>query len=288
LATILDQGSDIKRGANQFRQNHPKVKLLHDISHKLSLVMEYELKDDPQWSDYIKLITLTRKRVYQTELAAIMPQRQREKARFMDIGHLVEWPDRIHKSKRNGLLSIIAEERCQDYLGWINGFTEQLEEWKIMVGTVNMFKNTVREFGISQDVYLYLKIYLEEPAIEGDRLRNFILNVLGTVKEEVDKLDEGQTLICSTEVLESGFGKYKLINEGSQGITGSIVGMAAFVGKEPNINDIKEVMESCSVKAALEWIRQRFGKTIASLRKRFCSNKKGTNFDSRQDMAFSN
>src|SRR5262249_20246275 len=40
LATVLDQGSDIKMGAKLFQENHPSVKIIHDISHKLSNVME--------------------------------------------------------------------------------------------------------------------------------------------------------------------------------------------------------------------------------------------------------
>ena len=50
LANVLDQGSDIKMGARLFQQKHPKVKLLHDISHKLSNIMEHELTNDKNWS----------------------------------------------------------------------------------------------------------------------------------------------------------------------------------------------------------------------------------------------
>ena len=104
LANVLDQGSDIKMGARLFQQNHSIVELLHDISHKLSNVMEHELKNDKNWSAYLQELNMTRRRVFQTELSALMPKKQREKARFMDIGYLVNQPDRIKKSKENGCL----------------------------------------------------------------------------------------------------------------------------------------------------------------------------------------
>lgn len=286
LATVIDQGSDIKKGANQFQQNHHTVKVVHDISHKLSNVVEHELRNDTKWSDYIQQLNLTRRRVFQTEFAALMPKKQREKGRFMDISHLVYWPERILKSKLNGSLREIPEERYEDYLGWLEGFVAQLEVWGFMVGIVNLIKETVRIYGLSVEAYLYLEMYLEEASIKENGLQQFIFKVLNTVWEEVEKLDEGQTLICSTEVLESIFGKYKAINEGLHGITSNILGISTFVGKELNENEIKEMMEESSVKTAMEWVGQKFGKTLASLRRRFFPIFKKTEFDTGEEVVF--
>lgn len=288
LATISDQGPEMKKGSNQFRHNHPTVKLMYDISHKLSNVVEHELKDDVKWSEYIQKLNLTRRRVFQTEFAALMPKKQREKARFMDISHLVYFPERIRKNKKNGSFRTVSEERYQDYLGWIEDFSPHIEEWGFMVGIVDLIKGTIHAYGLSAEVYLYLKIFLEEAPIEGNRLKTFITKILDTVKVEVDKLDEGQIIICSTEVLESVFGKYKAINEGLHGITGNILGIATFVGKEKDENQIKEAMEKCSVKNAMIWVRQKFGKTLASLRKQFFPNQKRTKFDIEESVVFSN
>ena len=98
------------------------MKIFYDIAHKLSNVMEKKLKNDVIWAEYIKQLNMTRKRAYQTELAALMPAKQRAKARFMDIGYLVKWPERLAASKASGRLSSIPEERYQDYFGWIDEF----------------------------------------------------------------------------------------------------------------------------------------------------------------------
>ena len=44
----------LRMGARLFQESHPKVKLLHDISHKLSNVMEHELTNNKNWSEYIQ------------------------------------------------------------------------------------------------------------------------------------------------------------------------------------------------------------------------------------------
>jgi len=280
LAAVLDQGSDIKMGARLFQQKHPSLKVIHDISHKLSNLVEHELKNDIQWSEYVQRLNLTRRQVFQTELAALMPKKQREKARFMDIGHLVYWPERVRKSKANGYLCDISKERYEKYLGWIEeSFIEISRVWGFMEGVVKMIKEIVRMYGLSIDVYAYIKIFLEEADIEGERIQNFISKALNTVWEEVVKLDEGQTLICSTEVIESVFGKYKAINEGLHGITGNILGICTFVGGAKDVIEIKKAMEKCSVKTAIEFVRQKFGQTLSSLRKRYFPCFKRTKFD---------
>lgn len=286
LALVLDQGSDVKMGARLFQQNHKNVKILHDISHKLSNAMEHELKNDKKWSEYIKELNLLRRRVFQTELAALMPKKQREKARFMDIGHLVHWPERVRKSKADGCFKEITEERYQDYLGWIERFIKPLDEWTFMESTVNLIKGTVRIYGYSKGVYEYLKMIFDGAAIEGERLQKFISKALNTLWDEVEKLDEGQTLIGSTEVIESVFGKYKAINEGLHGITGNILGICTFVGKVKTEQEIKECMENCTVKKAVAFVKQKFGQTLSSLRKRFFPRNKGTKFDNEEEVVF--
>src|SRR5207302_7128318 len=138
------------------------------------------------------------------------------------------WPDRIKTSKENGFLKNIPEERYQDYLGWIDKFTLLLDQWGTMVGIVKLIKETVRKYGYSMGVYEYLKMIFDEAAIEKGYVQGFILKCLNTLFEEVKKLDKGQTLIGSTEVIESIFGKYKAINEGLHGITGNILGICTF------------------------------------------------------------
>ena len=102
--------------------------------------------------------------------------------------------------------------------------------------------------------------------------------------EEADKLKPGETMICSTEVLESIFGKHKQINVGKQGITGNILGLGSFVGNKQNEDSVKEAMENCPVKSACHWIKQKVGETTNMIRRKLFPPK-GTRFDKNLESA---
>ena len=101
-----------------------------------------------------------------------------------------------------------------------------------MVGIVEMIKETVRTFGLSKDVSSFLKMFFEETPLEGEGVKSFAKECLAAVNKETEKLEDWQTLISSTEVIESIFGKYKAINQGTQGVTGNVLGICSFVGKK--------------------------------------------------------
>jgi len=70
VGLVIDQGSDVKKGASLLKEANTKIKVLYDISHKLSLVLEKKLKSDEQWATYTQQLTKTKQLVNQTELAA--------------------------------------------------------------------------------------------------------------------------------------------------------------------------------------------------------------------------
>lgn len=286
LALVIDQGSNIKKGARLLQSQCVDTKIIHDIAHKLSLVMEWTLKDDPEWLAFTKKLLETRRLVQQTEFAAMMPASQRAKARFMDISYLVEWPGRILRSRQSGYLASIPEERYEKYFGWIKEFESSTCNWEYMVGAVDLIKSIFRECGLCRDSHEYIKAFFDEIfPTEEIKLNLFTVNILHTIQEEYDKLDNDQTLICMTEVLESLFGKLKEIISGNQGITSNILGMATFVGPERSEQDVKRVMEECTIKMAWEWIKENLSESLGKLRHRFFYGFKETNFASREVLA---
>lgn len=275
-ALVIDQGSDIKMGARLFSQTYSEVKIIYDIPHKLSLIMEHELKNDVMWKDYTKKLTETSRLVAQTEFAALKPGNQRSKARFMDIGYLVRWPRQISKIKENGHLD--NEERYQQYFGWISDYKPITDIFEYMAGVVDFVKDVLRRFGLSHETFEHIKTFFDiSDSTDSERMKSFIKKVITSVGEECQKLKEGQVLICSTEVLESVFGKFKaIINSGHQGITSNILGIATIVGSKQSRQEIKEAMEGCSVKSLKKWIKDKIGITLGSIRHRFF---KETKFD---------
>jgi len=282
LAFVIDQGSDVKKGGNLFHEQHPNTLIIHDIPHKMSLIMEHTLKNDEMWAEFIKKLSDTKRLIYQTELAAMVPPNQRSKARFMDISYLIDWHERILNSKRSGRLDSIPEERYQKYFGWLLDFEIPLKDVRFMEGALEMIKSTCREHGLSHETYDYISIYFAEVSslIEDEKINKFLDEALKSLEIETKKLKEDQVILCSTEVLESIFGKYKELNSSSQGINGNILGIATFVGSKLTEQTVKEAMEGCSTKSGISWIKQKVAETLGSLRRQFFGTIKRTKFDS--------
>jgi len=281
LAVVIDQGADVKKGARLFKEQHINTHVFYDMPHKLSIVMKRELTNNPKWSDFLKKLLETRRLVQQTELAALMPGNQRSKGRYIDVGYLVRWPRRILERRQNGNLDAIPEERFQKYFGWIHDIWNSIVGWEFMVEAVDLIKGMIRQVGLSLDVYETLKIVFDEALsiVENEELVNFLSESIGAVEEEYKKLPEGRAAICSTEVLESAFGKYKEITSGYQGVTGNVLGMATYLGSDKTEKDVKQTMEGCSVRVAIDWVKEKVGKSIGGYRYEYFRSSKRTNFD---------
>jgi hypothetical protein len=275
---ITDQGPDVVKGAKIFQKNHSETKVIYDIPHKLALVMKRAMKGDKKWDAYEQEIGKTRRLVHQTELAALMPAKPRIKARFMDIGESIRWGLKILEAKENGCLDHIPEDRYTEYFGWVDRYAAALNEWEFMIDAADMIKGTVREHGLSYEIYTYLIDFFDEMPIKEERLTEFVGEALEAVSEEVQKLGDDE-LIASTEVLESVFGKFKAINEENHGTTGNVLGIAAIVGSERTEEEVKKMLESCSVAKGWQWVKEKIGTSIAGARRQISMAIKGTRFN---------
>lgn len=287
LGIVIDQGAEMKKGCRQYQKEHINGVVIHDIKHKMSLVMEHALKKNFAWVEFNKKMLETRRLIQQTEFAALLPPRQRSKARFMDIGYILNWRKRVLEAKENGRLDCIPQERYEEYFGWLKGYEKAFEDWDFMEGAVDVINSTCREYGLSDETYEYLRINFEEAfSVDDEYLKKFLKEALKAVEDEKNKLKPGQVMLCSTEVEESIFGKFKELNSGSQGIGSNILGLATFVGPKLTEESVKEVMESCSTKKGLQWIKKKVGDTLGSIRHRIFHGIKGTKFDNDSSECF--
>ncbi|MCP4460827.1 MAG: hypothetical protein GY816_22810, partial [Cytophagales bacterium] len=86
-----DYGGDVKSGIESFCAVHSETCFIYDIKHKGATVLKAELKNDEVWAEFIKFAAETRNKVQQTPLAQYMPPNQRSKARYMNLGELLDW-----------------------------------------------------------------------------------------------------------------------------------------------------------------------------------------------------
>jgi hypothetical protein len=90
-AIASDHGSDVKGGAEGFREAHPETAVIYDIVHKGACLLKHRLEGDSRWPEFIKCLGQSKAQIQQTELAYLVGPSLRSKARYMNVGPVLRW-----------------------------------------------------------------------------------------------------------------------------------------------------------------------------------------------------
>jgi hypothetical protein len=267
-AILSDHGSDLHGGVAIFRQGHPETSELYDITHKAACLLKTRLAGDEQWPSYASQLGQTKFAVQQTELAALAPPSQRSKARFMNVGGLVEWGCKTLAlvDDPSGLEPLgIAAERVRAKLGWLVAYREALEEWSAYQAVIDGALDFVRCRGFYLGAGFDVAAVLPAASGGAGELREELITF---VRGESLKARVGERLPGTTEVLESCFGKLKALEGGQSksGFTGLVLSLGAMVSKW-TAESLGEALERCRVRDVAAWCRKRLGQSVQSQRK---------------------
>jgi hypothetical protein len=268
---VSDHATDIKSGTEKFCRKYSTVHT-YDTKHKGAAILKRELNGDPDWDKFSKQAGKTSKKVQQTELAGMAPPNQRSKARYMNLGELVDWGAKI-------LLHLDAEKieqdedfencRMNDKFGWVCDYRHQLEDWKSLVKIVDTTNNFINFMGLYNGIDKDLRLQLEELP-QNMRFTHVKEELIEFAKQEHKKMGDADRLIGSSEIIESVIGKYKGLqhDQVKGGITGMLLGLAASVS-DLTIETVKEAIDSTPTKKVWHWIRKNIGKSVHAQRKDF-------------------
>jgi hypothetical protein len=92
---VADHGSDVRKGIALFRQQAPHCVETYDISHAVATQLKAHWRADGHWQGFLKQAGATLSHFQQTDLAFLLPPRQRTKARYMHIDAHIDWAQRL-------------------------------------------------------------------------------------------------------------------------------------------------------------------------------------------------
>jgi hypothetical protein len=263
---ISDEGSELKRGVRLFQEEQLKEQKpvhLHDITHKIDLVLKKELKNDYEWKSFTKRMTHTTQTLKHSSSSHLIPPKQRQKNRMRSEIDIIEWGIKICSY----LDSKKANELEKEKLSWVLNYRRQLSIYQEMAILFDMSTQEVREQGYRQET---TKILKKKGAIiaNSKRSRSFFSKILKTIEQEVKKIPKDSCLLGCSEVIESAFGKFKQLekNHASGGLTSLVLSLPALLG-DTSMEVIKEAMEKVSIKQVKEWIKENLGSTFWSQRR---------------------
>jgi hypothetical protein len=276
---ISDDGSDLKSGINKFIEQHSDTCRIYDIKHKTASLLKRLFEDDAKWPLFLKQSLVAKAQVQQTELAFLASPSQRSKARYMNIDTMISWGrdvlnfiDREIKDPSEKF----NHEKIKEKLYWIMDFKDQINEWQNVLSIVETTESFVRHHGLFTGADKKLEIELNKvnalPA--ANLLRDDLLNF---VKDESQKAKETEKLLGSSEVIESVFGKQKMLEkeQSKSGFTGLILSVGALVSTTTD-DVVTKAMDTVKTNTVIRWADKNIGKSVQSFRKNFLHRGKNT------------
>jgi hypothetical protein len=272
-AIISDNGSDLHRGIDLFRQKHPETVWIYDVKHKTACLLKHALEGDASWRSFVEQVHRFKQQVSLTELAGLAPPQQRSKARYMNVDVLMDWAEKHLKlldSRKAIRAAGLKPSQVEAKLGWLRKFAPQLRRWGEMLTLVETTEQYVRHQGIHSQASVELTEVLPKPTSR--RAQQLRKQLLQFVAEEAQQTRERERLLGTSEVLESIIGKYKYMagERGQHGMTGMVLSIGAFVGSHVTAT-VQIALHNVTNHDVWEWCRTHLGPTVQSVRRRITS-----------------
>jgi len=269
-AIISDHGGDLAGGVELFRKQHPETRDIYDITHKAACLLKAQLKRDDQWSTFASLAGQTKCKIQQTEWAFLVSPSQRSKARYMNLEPLVRWGLQTLAIVENPGPEVLQHgtlERLEEKLGWLRQFREGLTRWSQMEETIDVAVHFVRTQGLYRGAEKDLRKRLRQLRL-GKTAKQLSKDLVTFVTEQTRGLRRGERLLGSSEVLESCFGKFKMLEreQSKGGFTSLLLALAACVSERTQ-EVVHQALLTSKTADVIGWFKAKLGQTLGSKRR---------------------
>jgi hypothetical protein len=275
LFLVSDEGSDLAKGVRIFIENNQGIKHLHDISHKLSNILKAELENNKKWIEFTQVVNLIKQKIKLSNIAEMCPPKFRQKVRFLNVRKPLNWAVEMLQIDED--LNFFDQEQKENFIKYIKEplepFKKEIMQWHKYSIFITEVETEIKYYGLTRG---------DERKVEStSKILNKFLNdqirpknlkwynqIIKFVKEQEAKLSPGQTIICSSDLVESMFGKWKFMSheDSMAGITDMILKLPLMTAK---LTDelVLEALENTPVQKIDDWKAKTFGKTMYAKRR---------------------
>jgi len=260
---VSDHANDLKKGIEDFCRRHPQAAAVHDVAHYGANVLENRWTRDPRWQEFLRRLSQGNQKMRHTAEAYLLAPTLRPKARFMNVGPLLRFAQRV--------LRLLEREtppaRVVEQYGWLLEYREALTGWLEEHRVVQATIERVRRHGLNAGTLAALEQswgqLSDRPstAMVAGYMRAYARKYGGQAKV-------GETLPGSTEVLESSFGKLKRLQgeASAAGFTGLVLALGALTGPADEA-EVRQALDAVPNKGAEGWVKRTLGATLHWLRR---------------------
>jgi hypothetical protein len=208
------------------------------------------------FNEYPKTLSLIRAQKSMSKMSRIVPPNQRIMSRFMNLMPLFEWGMKmIYLLEGNQLTE--EEKTVLSFLESSKKFI--LDTYQILIRLEKIQKKLKNSGFNKKSARMAKKLFSEIKSENSLKIKKQLDEYFTDLTSKAD----GRTVCCSSDIIESCFGKYKEVVKGNKsvGISDLCLCIAALMGKNNN-DKTKEAMETVSIKQIKEWKKKNISKTL--------------------------
>lgn len=270
---VSDASGELRKALSLFQADHPGVDWNHDLTHRFALLLEKELGRQPWWREFITRVNECRQLCQQTTWSHLQPPAPRAKARWLNVRPLVRWALAVLDYRRR---QAPAGADFARRFGWLEDYRASLAEALQMITVLEETARQLKHEGLNEH-QVQRCAQRVEPLGTSQKARAFADKVLAFLREQVRVVKAGETLLNTSDVIESLFGKFKALLSRSplQAITAGVLLIGALTSERTPVV-IRQAMETIKSADVHAWFAANGEPTLLSKRRAALSPKKGT------------
>jgi len=265
IALLKQRGFDIKYGVSDGGASVVKslaesaIHRVADCTHVFGNLLKKRYSKSEAFLSYCRFCKQLKRQVLMGKNTAIMPPTQRTKGKYLNIFPLVEWGEKMLSllSSQQHLLTAVQIEKLTPLFNHESLIKEMSELCKTLKKLSAVLKND----GLSTASRSVCQDIISQPEIATE-VRQGVLNYL---MDNCISIDKCKRLICSSDIIESTFGKYKrsLSNTAKSQINDSCLFIANY-SENFSLEETKQAMEQVRIVDLAKWKEEN---TVVSLTK---------------------
>lgn len=256
LYIVSDNGNNLKSSYSLLGIKH-----IEDVGHKFSWIIKEALEKQDDFEAYTKLLSGLRGKLSMSKYAHIVPPNQRIMSRFMNLSPLFKWGNRILKLLDKKQLNESETEK----VGFVNQYRELINQTNHLLCIINKVQKILKNEGFSKDTTNQCLRLLEN--INDERGKKVVAMIETYFEETLQKMSGKETILCSSDIIESCFGKYKSIVKANKsvGITDLCLCISCLMS-DGSIEQTKKAMGQIKTKQIKDWNEKNIGETLYAKR----------------------
>ena len=256
---VADGGNGICKGIKLLGKAH-----VYDVTHKIAWLLKNMYSQDQTFIEYTKGMSQMRFKGVCSDISHLIPPKQRTNSRFMNLDILSDWGLKA----LNCLKTSTKGSKIYESLSWVLEYEELIIELDTINTTISEIKALLKTKGLSKKMFnLVTKIFRHKTL--NARLQYFKENLLKHLKETLMQLPDEKELLCTSDIIESSFGKYKnyMSQNSMAGITDLSLCLASFTNRL-DARELKAGLEKTKMSDLKKWSEDNIGETNFSRRKK--------------------